>query len=568
MKKVIELACDFETINNPVDCRVWSWGIYKVGGRDGEYRDGTDLKSFFDELYNYKCRNLKLIFHNARFDFSFLEYYLVKNLKLEWVEKKPCNGQYTSLISREGVFYSAKICVDDFTITVVDSTKIIKNKLANLPKMLGFDFEIKKGEIDYNAYRPIGYIPSKDEKEYQFNDCKILALAWEKLKERGYNKLTLSSNVLEFYKRDLGRKTFKALFPVLDSDIDYFLRDAYAGGICVVNPRFQNKKIGKGRVYDVNSLYPWAQSSQPLPYGKPVFFEGQYKESLFYPLYVSRIRVDCKLKDGHIPCIILKGGGRYTKNTYLIDTNGEMLEKTLTCIDIEILKENYDIYKIEYIDGYMFHTSENMFTKFFSKLFEEKQKATETGDIANRTFAKLEMNGLGGKFGTNSNATRKKPVYSSHDGIIHYEYIEETKDTIYLPVIMFVTAYGRKKLMQAINDNLDRFLYCDTDSIHLLGDYDAVNIEVDKIKIGAWDYELKFIEAKYIRQKTYIEIEKKELADEVEVISHVKAAGLVGASDIKGIGIDSFKIGMKHKCLKQKRVANGVILQDTVIELK
>ena len=65
--------------------------------------------------------------------------------------------------------------------------------------MLGCDFKIKKGEIDYNAFRPVGYIPSKDEMEYQFNDCKILALAWEKLKERGYNKLTLSSNVLEFY---------------------------------------------------------------------------------------------------------------------------------------------------------------------------------------------------------------------------------------------------------------------------------------------------------------------------------------------------------------------------------
>lgn len=567
MKKILELACDFETVNDIDDCRVWSWGIYPVGGNDNDYKSGIDLDSFFKQIMSYKI-DVKIIFHNARFDFSFLEYYLILKLDLKWVKSKPSTGEYTSLISREGVFYSAKICYKNQNITVVDSTKILKNKLADLPKMLGFDFNIKKGEIDYNKKRSIGYIPDNDEKEYQFNDCKILAIAWTKLKERGYKKLTLSANVLEFYKNNIGRQTFKVLFPQLEAEVDSFLRDAYSGGICVVNPLYVGKKVGKGRVYDVNSLYPWAQSTKFLPYGVPKFYNGKYKENTSYPLFVQRIQIDCKLKEGHIPCIILKGGGRYVKNTYLIDTKGEILEKTLTSIDLQILIDNYEIYHIKYIDGYMFRASNNMFTDFFSKLFEEKQKATIKGDIANRTFAKLEMNGLGGKFGTNSNATRKKPVYCKSDGIIHYEYIEEKKDTVYLPVIMFVTAYGREKLMQAINDNIDRFLYSDTDSVHLLGDYDAKNMEVDKVKIGAWDLELKFECAKYIRQKTYIELEKKQIADEVEIISHIKGAGLPRVDSLTGTSIDSFRIGLKHKCLKQKRVKNGVILQETIVELK
>ena len=225
MKKTLELACDFETVNDIDDCRVWSWGIYPVGGNDNDYKSGIDLNSFFKQIMSYKI-DVKIIFHNARFDFSFLEYYLILKLNLKWVKSKPSTGEYTSLISREGVFYSAKICYKNQNITVVDSTKLLKNKLADLPKMLGFDFNIKKGEIDYNKKRSIGYIPDDNEKEYQFNDCKILAIAWTKLKERGYNKLTLSANVLEFYKNNIGRQTFKILFPVLEDKVDSFLRDA------------------------------------------------------------------------------------------------------------------------------------------------------------------------------------------------------------------------------------------------------------------------------------------------------------------------------------------------------
>ena len=52
---------------------------------------------------------------------------------------------------------------------------------------------------------------------------------------------------------------------------------------------------------------------------------------------------------------------------------------------------------------------------------------------------------------------------------------------------------------------INRFLYCDTDSIHILG-YDIPNIPIHDSKLGYWKFEGKFIDAKYIGAKRYAEL--------------------------------------------------------------
>lgn len=567
MNKWTEFCCDFETENNETDCRVWSFGAYPMTMNDDEYVCGKTLDEFFSWVLSLECKKICLIFHNAKFDFSFFEYKLI-DMGIEWVDNnKLKNNQYTSLISDFGVFYSAKFKYNNKEVKILDSAKIIQDKLENFPKLFGFE-DIKKGSIDYNKPHPIGYEPTKEEKEYQFNDCKLLAKGWKILRDEGYNKLTLASNTLDFFKQYIGRRCFNLFFPILDSAIDNFCREAYHGGLCVVNPLFKNKKVGKGKVFDVNSLYPFANSQFPLPFGQPKWFDGQYKDNLMYPLFFQKILVDCKLKDGHIPCIILKGGGRYVKNTYLENTNGEMIEKVLTKYDLELLLEHYEIFSIKYCGGYMFKASENIFKSFFENLFKDKEEATKNGNKSKRTLTKMKMNSLGGKFGTNPISRRKKPIYDKVDGIIRYKYIEEIKKTVYVPVIAYVTAIGRYITATAIHDNIERFLYCDTDSIHLLGWQRAKGIEVNPIKIGAWDMEMKFSQAKYIRQKTYIEILYDKNNTKKHGQSVVKCAGLPNADKLTDISVDDFKTGLEVIGLKQKRVKNGVVLYEHPFTLK
>ena len=69
----------------------------------------------------------------------------------------------------------------------------------------------------------------------------------------------------------------------------------------------------------------------------------------------------------------------------------------------------------------------------------------------------------------------------------------------------FITSYAKCYLVNAINHNYDRFLYCDTDSLHLYGTEQAKGIEVDPKKYGAWDNEMNFDDFKYLSPKRYAE---------------------------------------------------------------
>ena len=49
----------------------------------------------------------------------------------------------------------------------------------------------------------------------------------------------------------------------------------------------------------------------------------------------------------------------------------------------------------------------------------------------------------------------------------------------------------------------DRYIYSDTDSLHLMGTDIPENIEVNSTKLGAWKLEHEFTRGRYIKAKTY-----------------------------------------------------------------
>ena len=69
----------------------------------------------------------------------------------------------------------------------------------------------------------------------------------------------------------------------------------------------------------------------------------------------------------------------------------------------------------------------------------------------------------------------------------------------------YITAWARYTTITAAQKVYDRFIYADTDSLHLIGHEIPDNLDVDPVKLGAWDYEMQADEAIFIRQKTYME---------------------------------------------------------------
>ena len=171
------------------------------------------------------------------------------------------------------------------------------------------------------------------------------------------------------------------------------------------------------------------------------------------------------------------------------------------------------------------------------------------------------LNSLYGKFATNPDTTSMIPYLDSENGIVKYKLGEpSTRDPVYTAVGSFITAYGRAQTVTTAQNVYDRFLYADTDSIHLIGTEVPENINVHDTKLGYWKHESTFTRGKFIRAKTYIE--------EINGKLNVKCAGM---TDIikQEITFDNFSIGFEStKKLKPKKVNGGVVLVDSPFTIK
>lgn len=230
-KKLPSYCADFETTTVEDDCRVWSWGIIKVG-KLTDYVDGTTIDGFMSHI---SSRSSHIYFHNLAFDGTFILDWLLKHGYV-WVKENPGVKQFTSLISRMGKFYSITVVFDTgYRVEFRDSYKKLPMSVSAIAK--AFNLHDQKLEIDYEAPRPIGYIPTVDEKRYQRNDVAIVAQALEVQFAEKMTKLTAGSDSLATYKKMSG-KLFARRFPVLSPEIDTEIRKAYRGGFTYADPRY------------------------------------------------------------------------------------------------------------------------------------------------------------------------------------------------------------------------------------------------------------------------------------------------------------------------------------------
>lgn len=496
---MIRYTADFETTTDPETAHVWSWESCVVGDPDNFCR-GIDIESFI-EYCSWEDRII--YFHNLKFDSSYILSYLLTH-GYSWSNKRPLKKhEFSTLISNMGQFYSVTVCFGDTTTTFYDSLKLIRLSVEQIAKAYGLTF--RKLEIDYDKPRPEGYIPTDEEWEYQHADVAIMSQALHILFAEGLTKITQGSNALWDYKEIIGKKNFKRWFPVLPSEIDAFCRKSYKGGATQVHKIFANQDIGCGITLDVNSMYPWAMYEMFLPFGEPIYYTGKYRQDKLYPLYIQKLSCSFELKEGYIPTIQLKHSGLFRGTDFLESSDGNIVELTLTSVDLKLFLDHYNVYNVSWISGYKFMQSKNMFKEYIDKWYAIKAQATKDGNKGLRQIAKDMMNSLSGKFGLRPEVQEKIPYY---DEKLCFKLGEvEQRDSIYVPVVSFITSYGRDKALRSAQKNYDRFIYMDTDSLHLAGTELPTNLDIDSTKLGWWDLEKVWVRGYFIRAKTYIEEE-------------------------------------------------------------
>lgn len=552
-------TADFETTVLEDDCRVWAWATCRIGD-EYDMQFGNDIGTFL-EWCRVHC-GCKVYFHNLKFDGKFILHRILSD-GWRWVptETERASRTFSTLISDMNQWYSVRLFFDESrSVEFLDSLKVIPLPISAIPKAFGLDVE--KLDMDYVAYREVGHELTEHERDYIAHDVIIAAKAMGIMLGEGMRKMTAGSNAFADYKRIIGgSKRFRDWFPVPDYDKD--LRDGgcYKGGFTAVNPKFAGIEVGNGISFDVNSLYPSvmaASHGEVLPFGEPVYFEGEYVHDPEYPLYIQYVEADFTVKDGHIPCLQLKGNMMFAETEYISDSKG-LQTLCLTSVDLGILFEQYDVWDIRYIRGYKFKGSTELFKEYVSKWTEVKIAAGKEGNQGMRTIAKLQLNSLYGKLATNPVKQSRMPYLE--DGIVKYALTEpEEKEPQYLPAGAFITSYARRFTVRAAQANYERWLYCDTDSVYLLGDEPPREMLIDAFELGAWKQEHSFDRFKAIRAKTYCFEENGELT--------VHCAGMP-AKCHENVTMENFEPGSSFEGkLKPKDVKGGIILVDDVFTIR
>lgn len=564
-------VADFETIVDEFDCRIWAYAIVEIENTENIVY-GTNLDQFF-EWCKSQTHNCKVFFHNLKFDGTFLLDWLLNN-GYKWVKDKSDRNEKTfmTLIS-DGMFYDIEVTFKRqgkklSKITFRDSLKILPMSVDKMSK--AFNLPLSKLELDYKAYRGPDHILTKEEIDYIKNDVLIVRGALKFMFSQDMTKMTTASNALAEYKRIIGDKQFSRWFPppLYDADV----RQSYRGGFTYLNPKYASKEIGKGIVLDVNSLYPSVMYYELLPYGEGIWYQGEYEPDQHYPLYVQSLMANFELKEGHIPTLQMKNNLSFIPTEYITTSKNEMVPLCLTSVDLALFLDHYKIKDIEYLSGWKYKGATGMFKAYIDKWSEIKIQSKLEGNGAMYQLSKLMLNSLYGKFGSRTKAVQQIP-FLNDDGVLRFKYADpEEKKPIYIPVATFITAYARNKTIRSAQKVYDRFVYADTDSLHLIGTELPNELEIDETRLGAWDHENTFHRAKFIRAKCYLEdsnepeVWNTEDYDKKKV--KITVAGMP-SSCYEYVTYDNFRIGMEYQGkLTTKRVKGGSVLVDTTYKIK
>lgn len=547
-------VADFETTTDPDDCRVWAAATCEIDGDCSEVEHGTSVDWFVDWCREHAQCNV--YFHNLAFDGAFIMDHLERN-GWRWVadRRDVTDMTYTTVISDANQVYCIELYFTPvFHVRIMDSLKIVPLSVAAMAKAYGLP--ILKGSLDYSAPREVGHELTDEEVAYIDNDVRIVAMVMRVFLSKGLNKMTAGSNALSDYRSGMGgKKGFRRWFPALDEEEDAFIRNAYRGGFTYVAPRFQGRRLGEGIVFDVNSLYPsvmYGCSGERLPYGLPERFEGRPRPTGSFDLWVAQVTCSFRLREDHIPCIQLKGNFRFSQTEYLERSDGDVTF-TVTSVDWDLINRQYHVYDVRWHGGYLFRSADYLFRDYIDHWVGVKNQATIDGNGGLRQIAKLMLNSLYGKFATRTVVYSRRPMLVN-DVLRYVDLPPATRDPVYLPVGVFVTAWARFKTITTAQSVYDRFVYADTDSIHLLGTDVPGCVDVDDVRLGAWKHESTFSEAKFLRAKCYMEQEVGKGRPTVHV------AGM--PSNVHSeVSIDNFEVGASYfGKLYTTRVPGGIVL--------
>lgn len=569
------LVGDFETTvyDGQTYTEVWASALVETGTEDVQILHS--IEETWEYLKSLK-RSMIVYYHNLKFDGTFWLDFMIRQKDLTqayqfdgknyvWLEQKemPVNS-YKYTISYMGQWYSIFIKLPRFTIEIRDSLKLLPFSV----KKIGESFATKHKKLDmvYEGYRYAGCEITDEEKKYIANDVLVVKEALEIMFAEGHNDITIGACCLHEFKNGYDKQDYKMFFPDVSAveldekiygadNVEKYVRKSYRGGWCYAVPEKTRKLYTNGLTADVNSLYPsvmHSMSGNRYPVGLPTFWKGDFipEKALHESKYFFiRIKTRFRIKPGYLPFIqiksnllyngteSLKTSDYYDKNThryyrYYLDVDGVKHDTavilTLTQTDFYLIKEHYDLFDCEILDGCYFWTEKGLFDAYINKYRELKMKSKG----ALRTLAKLFLNNLYGKMATSTDSSFYVGKIGKDNAVNFEIQVEHNKKAGYIPIGSAITSYAREFTIRTAQKNYhgsDRgFIYADTDSIHCdLNPEELIDVPVHESEFCHWKIESSWDKGWFVRQKTYIEhVTAEDLKPVEEPYYSIRCAGM------------------------------------------
>ena len=510
--------------------------------------------------------NICIYIYNASFEWSFILPYLLSNgykfkESIEEDDEKVFSSITTKSVSS---VWEARIKIGkkNGIILIRDLAKLYGGGLEAMAK--AFNLDTQKGEIDYTKNRlhykdkngnEIPYIPTRDEKEYCFNDTRIIVEVLLKTIQNNdkdfFNSLSMAGySVKQLLKAGYPRsyypyKEFRKDYPALSEKESDFIRKGFAGGLCYAVEDYQFKEVKKVLHIDAKQMYPSMIYLYPHPYGEGEYFTGK-PTAIFKSASMCHVRISYTKALLHSVIALI--------GIPFIDD----LELWLWDFEIPLMYKIYKGLKIEYIEGYTYKLKFLPWRKQVKRNFDLREEAKKKGDSYNVLRYKLLNNsGAYGKFVERPHNLIFKN-YINEDNIIDSLVEEKSEIKInakytYIPLCS-ITARARVCLIEtALLFGIENLLYFDTDSIFCLYNDHTKKVYDTKInkknELGGWAIEEISDRAQFTASKRY----KLEIGDK----TIIKAGG---------INFDKYKLE-NHKQEYEDLLNQGYSSRDALREI-
>lgn len=448
------LDCETDPFSHGDKIEPFIWGLYHDDGYE-EFEEIEDLIDFISD------KEWVIYAHNGgRFDYVFLIEYLNEMEKIMLI-----NGRIAK----------AKIGKCE-----------IRDSYCILPVPLA---AINKDEFEYwKMAKEHRHKHMREIKRYLHNDCMYLYDAINDFRENYGDNVTIASSAMKQWNKMSGLKPEK-------TDRAYFndYKQYYHGGRVQC---FESGIIHDDiELFDITSAYPYAMVHNH-PIGKETGFSRKIPTT-DKQIQKSMISIECE-SHGQFPI-----REKFATN---FPSDGEVRTFHITgwefiaARDLGVLDNGYNV-----LACHTFAKTIN-FKQYIDEFFAKKAQAEIDGKVNERIFAKLFLNALYGKFGANPENYQEYKIapHCYHEAMlddgwqvsgapldgknVYRKDLEEYQMRYYnvataASVTGFVRAYLFKSIMSC-----DRPLYCDTDSIMMIGKHD---LWLDDEQLGAWKLEAK-----------------------------------------------------------------------------